>query len=110
KSSSPLRETRLKSSCWAATAPAHSEISAATTAPPSFTSAPLEGRRPLLAQRTQSLAQVVRGLALANALADPGNVGFGLGELLDRPLHVGHGERRQAGELGRGLVDLCLEL
>src|SRR5260370_27968554 len=100
---------RLKSTCWAAAAP-QKTISAARTAPANFTSAPLEGGCPLLAQRAQALAQVLRGLALADAFADLGDVGFGLGELLDRALHVGHGKRRQARELGRGLVDTGLEL
>src|SRR5258708_37422599 len=101
---------RLKSSCWACAAPAHKTISAARTAPPRFTSAPLESRRALLAQRTQALAQILRGMAFANALADLGDGRLGLGELLDGPLHVGHGQRLQAGELGRGLVDAGLEL
>src|SRR5262249_55758130 len=105
---------RLKSSCWASTALVHrladSETSAAMTALPSLTSAPLESGRPLLAQRTQPLAQILRGLALADALPDLRDVGFGLGELLDCPLHVGHGKRRQARELGRGLIDADLEL
>src|SRR4029077_2951014 len=95
---------RLKSTCWAS-ATAQKAISAARTAPASLTSAPLECRRALLAQRAQALAQVIRRLALADAFADLRDVGFGLGELLDGALHVGHGKRCQPCELGCGLVD-----
>src|SRR5215470_10536855 len=101
---------RLKSICWASAAAAHKIISAAKTAPTDLTSAALESGHALLAQRAQAFAQVLRGLALADTLADPGDVGLGLRELLDGPLHVGHGKRRKAGELGRGLVDAGVEL
>src|SRR5260370_19272754 len=102
---------RLKSTCWASAALQKTKAtSAARTAPASLTSAPLEGGGALVGQSAPTLAQVVRGLALADALADLRDVGLGLGELFDGALHVGHGERGQARELGSGLVDAGLEL
>src|SRR5476649_2084291 len=72
--------------------------------------AALESRLPLLTHRRQALLQVLGGPAFADAFADPGNVGFGLGELLDRPLHVRHRQWRQARQPVRHLVDPGLEL
>src|SRR5471032_610632 len=80
-------------------------------ASPVYRSLPaLESGLALLAHCRQTLLQVLGGAALADALADPGNVRLGLGELLDRPLHVRHRQRRQARQPACHLVDLGLEL
>src|SRR5262249_41688121 len=73
-------------------------------------SAALECRRPPFPKRAQALAQVLRGLALTDALPDPRNVRLGLGELLDGPLHVRHGNRGQSRKFGRSFVDPGREL
>src|SRR5687767_1864455 len=73
-------------------------------------SASLEGGRPSFLERAQALAQIVRRLALADAFANPGDVGLGLGELLDGALHVAHGKRCETCKLGRDLVDLAGEV
>src|SRR5476649_953185 len=79
-------------------------------ASPVYRSLPaLESGAPLLAHRGQALLQVLGGPAFSDTLANPGNVGLGLGELLDRPFHVRHRQRRQARQPGRHLVDLRLE-